>query len=182
MVAIALGAMALTSLFSSCNDDTKRLVFDDEKDSLVTKMYFNNGLYPLNTYDMKITRSLATGIITIVGDSIKFPVRSSLTLTDEVQVSLGSDTAFVSKYNKANTSKYLPLPENYMAHTASVSLKAGSRASNDSVLVNLLQTDKIPVGNYLFPLVIKSASNKNVVVSDTLNCMFFRVSVTEKKN
>jgi hypothetical protein len=176
---LALLLMALSGTFVACNEDGKTLLYGDEVDAPTAKIYLYN-VYPFTTFSSNVHFDRLSNVTNIKGDEVKLPVYISMETTKDIQVKMAVDTSLVSKFSKEQYREYKLFPEeciNFMKNT--VTIKAGQRVSSDSIQMAIQNTDKLAIGNYVFPISISSVSDNQIGIQENMKDVYYKIIVTE---
>lgn len=108
-----------------------------------------------------------------------YPVTVSATgeVTEDITVSIAVDNSLVEKYNEAHKTSYYALPESAISlEKSSVVIKAGSAASETSLL-SVVSTDDFVDGRiYVIPVTITGVKGGNLDVLETSRTAYIRIS------
>jgi hypothetical protein len=176
---LALLLLALSGTFVACNEDGKTLLYGDEVGAPAAKIYLYN-VYPFTTFSASVHFDRLSNLTNVKSDDVKLPVYISVESEKDIQVKMALDTALVSKYSKQQLREYKLFPEeciNFVKNT--VTIKAGQRASSDSIQLAIQNTDKLAIGSYVFPISISNVSDSEVGIQDNMKAVYFKVIVTE---
>lgn len=152
---IFLAVLALLSLsaMTSCGDDEK---YDVDGFSY-TRAYFSNARGVSNGTVV----NTPVGIITSLKSEII--VKATSPATSDTHVTLAIDNSLVEKYNEANGTNYVPVPDGAITLSSyTATIKSGAVQSLDTITASI--NDKMAANlndpnGYLAPVVIKSADN-----------------------
>jgi hypothetical protein len=90
--------------------------------------------------------------------TVRYGISDSKTAT--VETTVGQDLSLVQEYNKSQSKNYLPFPESFISfQNTTANIPSGSDEVNASF--KLINIDKLPDGDYLLPITIKSANASN---------------------
>lgn len=152
---IILSGMALLSVMSmtSCGDDEK---YDVDGYSY-TRAYFANARGVTNGTVV----NTPVGIITSLKANII--VKATAAATGDTHVTLNVDKSLVDKYNEANGTSYLPIPDGAITLSSnSATIKKGALQSTDTIRATIneqMATNLNDPNGYLAPVVITNADN-----------------------
>lgn len=177
-IPFALFSFVMSSTFISCNDDE---VYDFEG---------NNGAIFVSTPTSTMVNNIANTFygsvkktpIGAFGEvSVKFPVRSTVPVGNQVEVELGTEVALVENYNAVHATSYLAAPANlFNLKNNKLTIKSGQYLSNDSIEITI-NKDKITdleVKKYLLPVTITSIKG-NLAISENKKTIFLALAVSE---
>ncbi|GAB6394170.1 MAG: T9SS type A sorting domain-containing protein [Bacteroidales bacterium] len=148
---ILISIILAGGLFASCGNDWEPASTED----------MPHFVYVPAPYDVLIA---ATDIVD-VGEKekdLQFTVKYGITddKTATVEATVGIDLSLVAAYNTDNSKNYTPFPEaNVSFPSATVSIPAG--ADEASIQFKLIDLDKLPNGDFLLPVTVKSANASN---------------------
>ncbi|MDR0537452.1 MAG: DUF1735 domain-containing protein [Tannerellaceae bacterium] len=90
--------------------------------------------------------------------TVRYGISEEKTAT--VETTVGQDFSLVEEYNKSKSKNLLALPESFLSFpTTSANIPSGS--DEVSVSFKLINIDRLPDGEYLLPITIKSANASN---------------------
>lgn len=99
---------------------------------------------------------------TTMPDAIKFPVRASREVTEEVTISAELDNSLVEAYNEAHNTNYKPFPAGILnAQSLAAKIPAGASRSVDSITITVETANlhQLTEKAYMAPIRLTSVSN-----------------------
>lgn len=115
--------------------------------------------------------------------SAKFPVRSTVPVKNNIQVTFGVDNNLIKQFNEKNGTNYAALNADLVVFiNSTLTIEKGQYLSKDSVLVSVpLDNEKIAkleVKDYIIPVVIKSV-NGDLTISQNMNVVYLLMKMKE---
>lgn len=176
-IPFALFSLAMSSLIFSCDD--KEFDFNG-----------NNGAVFLSTPTSTMVNSKANTFygsfektpIGVFGEmNIKFPVRSTVPVGNQVEVILESEAGLVENYNLTHKTSYLMAPDNlFVLKNNKLTIKSGQYLSDDSIEV-AIDKDKLvdlEAKEFLLPISITSLKG-NLAISENKKTIFLAIKISE---
>lgn len=177
-ITLAVFLFMVPGVLVSCSDDA---IYDFEGNSgfvfLSTPTSTTVKSLP-NTFYVKVKKTVI-GLIS--EENVKFPVRSTIPVSKNVEVTLEVQNNRVADYNKTHGTSYDIMPEDILVlKNKNVQIQRGSYLSQDSVEISFHKEKgtELEAKNYMIPIVIKSV-NGDLKVSDNKNVIYLLVSVSE---
>lgn len=172
LAAIALMGMALASCKKQTSYD-----FNGDSDN---KVYLNAGTYnglAYSGYNFSVANTPG-GIVGAVSASI--PVRSTLSATNDIKVTVATDNSLVTKFNTQTGGTAVAVPDGNITLSPNLTIPAGQVNSKDSLKLSIA-SDKLAAlapGTYVVPLRISSASNAGVSANQSTTYVVFTLTAT----
>lgn len=157
------------------------LIISCEKDEVETPdaiFYISNQITPINIHNVSVRFDMANNEIeSINGDPvIKFPIRSTMPVTEETIIECGFYEDYLQYYNTKNNTSFEALSEDqYNIENATVIMRPGQTVSEDSIVIRI-SADVVPKNIELdfteaLPIGIKSINNNKDRISSNMNSM-----------
>jgi hypothetical protein len=158
-IKIIIAALLCGGLFTACerdynaelsvkNETPHYIYISSNREMLVSATDSVFKLREAGKSDMELTYSF----------TVRYGISDDKTAT--VETTVGQDFSLVEEYNKSKSKSLLPLPEAFLSFpTTTANILSGS--DEVSVSFKLINIDKLPDGEYLLPITIKSANASN---------------------
>lgn len=175
-------AITATFLLQSCNDEQTY----DVVGSSVNKIYINTQEWsPINTPKNAFSFSIVHTPVGEFGTVLaKFPVRSTIPMSQSATVVVELDNSLVDAYNKKYGTKCVALPDGVLnINNATATIAEGASLSGDSISVSIdssklsLLTEKA----YLAPIKLISVSESGSEISSQYNTAYVLVNTSTSR-